>query len=83
MIYSGQSLPASIQIAGINHIVVAGDSFGDYHQLIFPSCSYKVMASIPGDSFRTTHILLVEEKATYVDFILDPSGPTMKLQDIS
>jgi hypothetical protein len=24
--------------------------------------------------------MLVEEKATYVDFILDPSGPAMKLQ---
>lgn len=79
--YLGQSLPASVQIAGINHTVIAGDRFGDYHRLLFPGHAYEVTASIPGYSSKTTHIMLVEEKATYADFILDPSGPAMKLQE--
>lgn len=81
--YLGQSLHASVQIAGINHTVIAGDRFGDYHRILFPGRTYEVTASIPGYSSRTTHIMLVEEKATYVDFILDPSGPEMKLKQFA
>eukprot|EP01018_Ginkgo_biloba_P024303 Gb_15526 [translate_table: standard] len=72
--YLGQPLSASIQIVGINHTVTAGHLFGNYHRMLVPGHSYEVTASLHGYSPRTTHIMLVEEKATQVDYILEPSS---------
>ncbi|XP_057857488.1 carboxypeptidase SOL1 isoform X2 [Cryptomeria japonica] len=71
--YLGQPLPATIQIGGINHTVKAGHLFGDFHRMLSPGRNYEVTASLSGYSSRSTHILLQNEKASYVDFILDPA----------
>ncbi|KAJ4701027.1 Carboxypeptidase SOL1 [Melia azedarach] len=68
---SGKPLPGSITIKGINYTVKAGRAFADYHRLLAPGKKYEVMATVPGHKSKCTSIWL-EEKATTVDFILDP-----------
>ncbi|KAJ4965292.1 hypothetical protein NE237_017141 [Protea cynaroides] len=68
---SGQPLPASITIKGIDYTVKAGRSFGNYHRMLAPGESYEVMVAIPGYKSKNTRILL-EDEAMNVDFVLDP-----------
>lgn len=67
---TGEPLPASIMIRGINYTLKAGRSFGDYHRLLAPGERYEVTVIMPGYQSKTTSIFL-EDNATSVDFILD------------
>ncbi|XP_077245775.1 carboxypeptidase D isoform X2 [Tasmannia lanceolata] len=76
---TGQPLPASVMIKGINYSVKSGGTFGDYHRMLGPGESYEVMVTMPGYQSKTTHILL-KDKATSVDFVLDPEEPRQHKQ---
>lgn len=67
---SGQPLPASVEIKGINYTVKASGAFGDYHRMVAPGESYQVTAIIPGYKPKATHILLEDNHAS-ADFILE------------
>ncbi|XXG56134.1 hypothetical protein AAC387_Pa03g3631 [Persea americana] len=68
--HTGEPLPASIMIKGINYTVKASRSFGDYHRILAPGESYEVMAAFPGYRPKSTRILL-QDGAMNVDFVLD------------
>ncbi|KAK9130076.1 hypothetical protein Sjap_010563 [Stephania japonica] len=70
----GRTLPASVAINGINYTVIADQAFGDYHRILAPGEKYEVMATVPGYQSKATRILLEDDEAVNVDFVMDPEG---------
>ncbi|KAK9165723.1 hypothetical protein Scep_000914 [Stephania cephalantha] len=70
----GGTLPASVAIKGINYTVIADRAFGDYHRILAPGEKYEVMATVTGYQSKTTRILLEDDEAVNVDFVMDPEG---------
>lgn len=68
---TGQPLPASVIIKGIDYAVNASRTFGDYHRLLAPGESYEVTATMSGFKSKTTKVYL-EDEAVSLDFVLDP-----------
>ncbi|XP_052203673.1 carboxypeptidase SOL1 isoform X2 [Diospyros lotus] len=68
----GGPLPAYIAIKEINYTIKASKEFADYHRLLVPGGRYEVVATMPGYRSKSTSILLGNEAAGAVDFILDP-----------
>ncbi|CAA6671716.1 unnamed protein product [Spirodela intermedia] len=71
-----QPLPASVTINGIDYKVNASEEFGDYHRMLAPAQSYEVTASMPGYQSKSTRIILLENEAMNLDFVLDPEELT-------
>ncbi|KAG0495947.1 hypothetical protein HPP92_000638 [Vanilla planifolia] len=79
---NGGPLPASVMIKGIDYVVNASMTFGDYHRILVPGESYEVTASIAGYKSKTTKIFLEHEPVS-LDFILDPEeGYTSQMGQI-
>lgn len=72
---TGQPLPASISVKGINFTIVASKKFGDYHRLLSPGNDYEVIASLPGYTSQTAKVVVEKGKASRLDFILDRVAP--------
>ncbi|KAJ4757213.1 Carboxypeptidase D [Rhynchospora pubera] len=73
-VFSGETgfpLPASVIVEGINYTVRASSIYGDYHRILAPRGSYKVIASMPGYQTKSTQIQIGDEGVN-LDFILNP-----------
>ncbi|WVZ82597.1 hypothetical protein U9M48_029846 [Paspalum notatum var. saurae] len=66
---TGRPIPGSVMIMGIDSKVSAGRTFGDYHRIVAP-----VVASMRGFRSKSTRIVLEQDQAVSLDFILDPDG---------
>ncbi|XP_078428883.1 carboxypeptidase D isoform X2 [Wolffia australiana] len=69
---TGQPLPASVSIKGIDYKVNASLQFGDFHRMLAPGQDYEVTASKSGYKSKTTRITLLEGEAMNLDFVLEP-----------
>ncbi|TVT97526.1 hypothetical protein EJB05_57230 [Eragrostis curvula] len=77
---TGQPIPGSVMIKGVDSKVNASMTFGDYHRIIAPGEKYEVIASMEGFRPKATRTVLLEGESVNLDFILDPNGPDGKMK---